>query len=46
MLLFFTAMWGLLQHGMQKEGLIPPPDGFDCLEYAEETFAAMRASLR
>ncbi len=45
MLLFFTAMWGLLQHGMQLEGIVPAFDGFDCLAYAHETFAVMRASL-
>jgi thiamine kinase-like enzyme len=42
MVLFFTAMWGLLQHGMQMGGLIPGYDDFDCLAYAQETFAAMR----
>lgn len=46
MLLFFTAMWGLLQHAMQREGIIPTPDDFDCLAYANETFAVMRESLR
>jgi thiamine kinase-like enzyme len=46
MLLFFTAMWGLLQYGMQRKGIIPAFDGFDCLAYAQETFAVMRESLR
>jgi hypothetical protein len=46
MLLFFTAMWGLLQCGMQREGLVPVPDGSDCFEYAQETFAVMRELLR
>lgn len=45
MLLFFTAMWGLLQHGLQRAGIIPSPAGFDCLAYAQETFAGMRAGL-
>ncbi len=45
MLLFFTAMWGLSQHGMQKAGVIAPTDGFDCLAYSAETFAAMRKYL-
>jgi hypothetical protein len=46
LLLFFTAMWGVLQHGMQQAGLAPVPDDFDCLEYAQGTFAAMRPMLR
>ena len=36
MLLFFTAMWGLLQHGLQLEGIVPTYEGFDCLAYARE----------
>jgi thiamine kinase-like enzyme len=43
MLLFFTAMWGLMQHGAQMRGLIPPMADFDCLEYAQETFQTIRA---
>jgi thiamine kinase-like enzyme len=46
MVQFFTAMWGLLQHGMQIEGIAPATDGFDCYAYAQEKFAAMRESLR
>lgn len=46
MLLFFTAMWGLSQHGMQKAGIIAPIEDFDCLAYSADTFAAMRNCLR
>jgi len=42
MLLFFTAMWGLVQHGLQQTGAIAPIEGFDCLAYSAETFASMR----
>ena len=42
MLLFFTAMWGLLQHGLTIEGLVAPVQGFDYLLYAEDKFAEMR----
>jgi thiamine kinase-like enzyme len=42
MLMFFTAMWGLLQQGMQNEGLVRPVEGFDFLKYANTTFEAMR----
>jgi thiamine kinase-like enzyme len=42
MLLFFTAMWGLLQQGMQNEGLVQSVAGFDFWEYANTTFEAMR----
>ena len=45
MLMFFSAMWGLLQYGMQREGLVRVVDGFDYMEYAETTFEAMRAML-
>lgn len=45
MLLFFTAMWGLLQQGMQNEGLVQSIEGFDFLEYANITFEAMRRFL-
>jgi thiamine kinase-like enzyme len=45
MLMFFSAMWGLLQYGMQREGLVRVVDGFDYMEYAETTFEAMRAVL-
>ena len=44
-LLFFTAMWGMLQAGMQRTGLISTTEGFDCLVCGQETFAAMRANL-
>ncbi len=39
MLILFTGMWGLAQHGMQQGGLIPPVEGFDYLEFAEYLFA-------
>jgi thiamine kinase-like enzyme len=39
MLMLFTGMWGLVQHGMQSAGLIPAVDGFDYLEFAEYLFA-------
>lgn len=45
MLLFFTAMWGLLQQGMLNHGFVQEVEGFDFLEYAETTFEAMRAVL-
>ena len=39
MLMLFTGMWGLAQHGMQTAGLIPASDGFDYMEFAEYLFA-------
>jgi thiamine kinase-like enzyme len=42
MLMFFTAMWGLLQQGMQNEGHVRSVEGFDFLEYANLTFESMR----
>jgi thiamine kinase-like enzyme len=39
MLMLFTAMWGLVQHGMQSAGLIPPVEGFDYLEFSRYLFA-------
>jgi thiamine kinase-like enzyme len=42
MLMFYSAMWGMLQFGMQREGLVRLVDGFDFMEYAETTFDAMR----
>lgn len=41
-LLFFTAMWGLVQHGAQQKGIVRPFEGFDCLEYAQGVFDGMR----
>ncbi len=38
MLMLFTAMWGLSQHGMQKAGLIQEVQGFDYLEFAQYLF--------
>jgi hypothetical protein len=42
MVLFFTAMWALLQNGMQRAGAVSLPEGFDCLAYADHTFGEMR----
>lgn len=42
MLMFFSGMWGMLQYGMQREGLVRIIEGFDFLEYATVTFEAMR----
>jgi thiamine kinase-like enzyme len=39
MLMLFTGMWGLVQHGMQSAGLIPAVEGFDYLEFARYLFA-------
>ena len=39
MLMLFTGMWGLAQHGMQLAGLIPAVEEFDYLEFAEYLFA-------
>jgi hypothetical protein len=38
MLMLFTGMWGLAQHGMQMAGLIPVVEGFDYLEFAQHLF--------
>ncbi len=38
MLMLFTGMWGLAQHGMQLGGLIRPVEGFDYLEFAQYLF--------
>ncbi len=43
--MFFSAMWGLLQQGMQNEGHVRSIEGFDFLEYANGTFEAMRPFL-
>ena len=45
MLMFFSAAWGMLQHGLQKRGLVRAVKGFDFLEYAETTFEGMRGDL-
>lgn len=39
MLMLFTGLWGLAQHGMQTAGLIPAVEGFDYLEFAQYLFA-------
>lgn len=38
MLMLFTGLWGLAQHGFQTSGLIPAVEGFDYLEFAEYLF--------
>jgi thiamine kinase-like enzyme len=45
MLLFFTAMWGLLQQGLLVEGLVPAVEGFDYLDYAYNIFDVLREAL-
>ena len=45
MLMFFTAMWGVLQQGMQNAGYVRAVVGFDFMEYAHATFEAMREIL-
>jgi thiamine kinase-like enzyme len=39
MLMLFTGLWGLAQHGMQTAGLIPAVEGFDYLDFAGYLFA-------
>ena len=39
MLMLFTGMWGLVQHGMQSAKLIAAVEGFDYLEFAQYLFA-------
>ena len=38
MVLLYAVMWGLLQYGLQNEGISPPIDGFDCMEYSNFMF--------
>ncbi len=45
MLMFFSAMWGLVQEGMLRAGAIQAVEGFDFMEYANATFTAMREVL-
>jgi thiamine kinase-like enzyme len=45
MLMFFSAMWGLVQEGMLRAGTIQAVEGFDFMEYADTTFTAMRGML-
>ena len=42
MVMFFTAMWGLLQQALLNQGLVREVEDFDFLDYAEETFDSMR----
>jgi thiamine kinase-like enzyme len=39
MLMLFTGLWGLAQHGMQQAGLVPAVEGFDYYEFAKYLFA-------
>jgi thiamine kinase-like enzyme len=39
--LFFTAMWGMLQHGPQLAGAIPAVEGFEYRQYADNIFDVM-----
>jgi thiamine kinase-like enzyme len=45
MLMLFTAMWGLLQQGLQNKGHVRSVEGFDFLRYANTTFEAIRQFL-
>jgi thiamine kinase-like enzyme len=38
MLMLFSGMWGLVQHGLQQAGVIPAPQGFNYLEFANYLF--------
>jgi len=38
MLMLFTGMWGLVQHGLLSAGLIPAVEGFNFLEFAKYLF--------
>ncbi len=46
MLMLFTGVWGLAQHGMQLAGLVPPVEGFDYLEFACHLFTHDIQELR
>jgi thiamine kinase-like enzyme len=45
MVLFFAAMWGMLQYGLQMEGAIPAVEGFDYLQYAENIFDVLSEGI-
>ncbi len=45
MLMFFSAMWGLLQQGLQDRCLVRVIEGFNFMEYANTTFETMRQHL-
>jgi len=38
MLMLFSAMWGISQHGMQKAGLVQEVPGFNYLDFAKYLF--------
>jgi len=38
MLMLFTGMWGLVQHGLQLARLIPAVEGFNYMEFAQHLF--------
>jgi len=45
MVMFFSALWSLLQQGLQNRGLVRAIEEFDFIEYADTTFEAMRSSF-
>jgi thiamine kinase-like enzyme len=45
MVLFFAAMWGMLQQGLLGRGMVPAVEGFDYLLYAQNIFEVMREIL-
>jgi len=45
MLHFFAAMWGLLQYGLQSNGIVSAIDDFDCFAYAQDKFVELRQWL-
>jgi len=45
MLLFFTAMWGLLQEGLVLDGTLPRIELFDYYAYAQTTFGMLREQM-
>lgn len=44
MVLFYAAMWGMLQYGLQQNGIIDEIDDFNCLTYAHEMFTMIKQS--
>jgi thiamine kinase-like enzyme len=44
MVLLYAVMWGLVQYGLQRGGITPSVDGFDCLQYANFMFNTIRES--
>jgi thiamine kinase-like enzyme len=46
MLLYFNALWALVQEGNVRAGNIPSVEGFDYQEYADDSFSQMRQMIR